>query len=84
MNLADPGQTVVNHLEIKVGSPVHCVVIPLILYPLYFDKLCEEADLGSFHSDIQPLFSLCFPGRREWLEVHQGSKQPSLHDGVTI
>ena len=56
MNLAGQGQIVLSYLEIKLRSSVHCLMIPLICYSLFSDKLCEEADSGDLF--IQTL-SLC-------------------------
>ena len=53
MNLTGQGQIVVSYLEIKLRSSEHCLVIH---YPLFSDKLCEEADSGDLF--IQTL-NLC-------------------------
>lgn len=84
MSPADSGPIVVNHSQIKLGSLVRCLMIPFIPYPMPFDKLGEEVDSGSFHSDFQPVFTLCFLGRKECLKFTQRVTNSVCLRGVTI
>lgn len=69
MNLVEPGWCFGKALGNTVWKPyLYCFMIPLILYPCtLISCMRKKSHRRSYHSNIQPLLTLCFPrGGNTW------------------